>query len=118
MSFLRILFLLLGSVALLGCDRFSGLVGGPIPIDRLQQLEATSGRTVRLEGQVTAVVPLVGSGAYLLEDESGEVWVLAPDDALPTVGESVRLQGRLEVESVPEAGGEVPQIYVRQQQQQ
>lgn len=129
MSLRRILFpLVFGGALLLSCDRVSEppAINDPparnsgntvAPIGSLARATGEPSRLVRLEGQVVAVVPLVSSSAYLLKDSSGEIWVLDPSGTPPAVGKSVSLEGRLEVERVPDTQGDRLEVYVRQQQQ-
>jgi hypothetical protein len=110
----RIILSILLIVGLFGCGSLNNLKTvffktSVTPIARLQQPKQAS--VVYLQGLVGDRVPLLGSAAYQLKDQTGEVWVIAKN-ALPAPGERVSLKG--EVKYMPiEMGKEVSQdLYV------
>lgn len=91
----RVLALCLAAACLLtivGCrTKIGNIVGNP---DKYKNKE------VIVYGKVTKKLPIpfFETAAYLLEDESGEIWVLTKRSALPEVGQ------KLKVHAIVEAG--------------
>lgn len=71
--------------------------------------------TVRLQGKVAAIVPLVDWQAYQLEDPTGKIWVLT-NQANVQLADQVIVQGILRFHSIPVAGQDFGEAYVEQQQ--
>lgn len=67
--------------------------------------------TVFLQGTVGAQVPFVGSGAYALEDGTGQVWIIT-GRRLPARGSEVTLQGEIQFRSIPMDNEEFGELYV------
>lgn len=70
---------------------------------------------VHVQGQVTNRAPLLGAGAYKLNDESGTIWVFT-NQTVPNVGDEVLVKGQLRFQSIPVSGYELGEVYVQQQQ--
>lgn len=70
--------------------------------------------TVRLQGKVTAVVPLVDWQVYQLEDATGKIWVLTPRNV--QLQDQLIVQGKLRFHSIPAAGQDFGEAYVEEQQ--
>ncbi|MGK7933195.1 MAG: hypothetical protein AB4041_17430 [Microcystaceae cyanobacterium] len=107
-----ILLSLLLSVGLFGCnviDRFS--LAFPNAINLNQLSETTEGTIIYIKGQVTDNVPLLGQGAYKLQDSTGNIWVIT-DKPLPDVGEEVMLKGQLEYKPISVSNQDLGEFYV------
>jgi hypothetical protein len=75
----------------------------------------TSGIQVYLRGEVTEKVPFLGRGAYALKDQTGIIWVFT-DQFLPNMGEVVLIEGEIQYQSIPIAGGDIGEFYIKQVQ--
>jgi len=82
------------------------------PISQLQKPQPTT-TVVHLRGEVGDVAPLLAGGAYRLQDSSGSIWVLTTG-ALPQVGETLLIQGEVRYQSIPIAGQDLGESYVRE----
>lgn len=110
--------LLLGLVV--GCGRTVNL-GVTLPDGRQLstqeiatiQAEQKSGKTVYLRGEVKKQAPFLDSGAYQLEDQTGEIWVVTTGD-LPEVGTKVALKGKVIYQSIPVEQQDWGEMYVEQ----
>ncbi len=120
--FMPVCFLLLGA-GVLGCSHSAHLgIGGinipPGKIAKIGDLQQNqnAATTVYIQGQVTTRAPFLGSGAYKLKDATGTIWVVT-NQTLPNVEDEVLIEGQLQFESIPLAGQEFGEVYVREQQQ-
>ncbi|WP_448562111.1 hypothetical protein [Trichothermofontia sp.] len=68
---------------------------------------------VQLRGQVMEVAPLLQGGAYRLQDRSGSIWVLTTA-SLPSVGETLRIQGEAHYQPITIAGQDLGEFYIRE----
>ena len=73
--------------------------------------DVTEAEPVYVQGQVVAVVPLVESSLYQVQDETGLIWVLTTAIA-PELGDRVKVKGTVAFESVPIAGEELGEHYI------
>ncbi|NES84062.1 MAG: DNA-binding protein [Moorea sp. SIO2B7] len=111
-----ILPLLLGG--LIGCNHLnnSGLALPNKPnltltyIGELQQ-QQNRRSTVYLKGKVGNQAPFLRSGAYQLQDSTGSVWVIT-DQRLPTQGDEVLIEGKVEYQSILVEQQDVGELYV------
>lgn len=71
--------------------------------------------TVRLQGRITDIVPLVDWQVYQLEDATGKIWVLTNQKNIQ-LKDQVIVQGILRFHSIPVAGQDFGEAYVEQQQ--
>lgn len=97
------LTLLLGGTY--GCNRlidFSLALTGQPPVSPIAQLQKpqNSTSTVYLQGQVGYRAPFLGSGAYLLSDDTGSIWVIT-EQSLPKTGEMILIEGQVRYASIP-----------------
>lgn len=83
------------------------------PIERLS--EEALGSEVTVEGVVGDRAPLLDAGAYLLQDETGEIWVIS-NDGLPEAGESLQVQGTLEQREILINQQDYGERYLQEQQ--
>ncbi|MBW4637362.1 MAG: DNA-binding protein [Gloeocapsa sp. UFS-A4-WI-NPMV-4B04] len=72
--------------------------------------------TVYLQGKVAHHVPLLGWQMYQLQDPSGKIWVLTDQKDLQ-LNDKVLIKGNVHYQSIPLAGKDFGEAYVRQQQQ-
>jgi hypothetical protein len=70
---------------------------------------------VTVEGVVGDRAPLLDGGAYLLQDETGNIWVIS-DDGVPEAGESLRVQGTLEQREILINQQDYGERYLQEQQ--
>jgi predicted small lipoprotein YifL len=105
-------FLLSG---ILGCGQLINLElpsSDTVAIGQLPQQHQQQ-ETVQVRGKVKKVVPLVGSGAYQLEDETGAIWVVTPE-TLPQIGDEIIIEGTLNYQSIPIGEKDLGEFYVRE----
>lgn len=74
------------------------------------------GTKIYLRGKVTAQAPLLGSGAYQLEDKTGKVWVLT-NEKLPQQGEEIAIEGQVEYQDISIEQQNMGELYIVQVQQ-
>lgn len=89
------------------------------PIKKLQSLEnpgTLAERSVYLQGRVGHEVPLLGGQAYQLQDQTGTIWVVTASTEL-SPGDEVLIEGIIQYESIPIAGQEWGEVYVREREQ-
>ena len=70
--------------------------------------------TVQLEGTVKTHVQLLEGTLYLIEDTTGEIWVLSLDSP-PAEGERVRVQGVLQYEEIVVDGTDISEYYLQEE---
>ncbi|MEM9543211.1 MAG: hypothetical protein AAGA60_27445 [Cyanobacteria bacterium P01_E01_bin.42] len=80
-------------------------------IDRLTPKSA--GKIVSLRGEAIAIAPFLESGAYQLENQNGQIWVIS-DGKLPAIGTTLKIRGRVEYQSIPLDGQEFGEIYLQE----
>lgn len=96
--------------------RFSGKPNGPVaPIGELQDRQNRP-TMVYLQGRAIALAPFSQGGAYLLQDPTGEIWVVTQQD-LPAQGQEVAISGQVEYRSVAIEGQEFGELYIRELKQ-
>ncbi|HIK28757.1 MAG: hypothetical protein N3E45_12860 [Oscillatoriaceae bacterium SKW80] len=107
--------LLLGG--LYSCGSMAILFGDvPVtPISELQQARDAN-TTVYLKGTVGSLAPFLEGGAYQLQDATGSIWVVT-DGALPAQGDIVKIKGNVTYQSIPIAGKELGEIYIKEIEQ-
>mgnify|MGYP005845566451 CR=1 FL=1 len=105
--------LLSGLFLLSGCEPPLDLGVDLTPIERLS--EEALGSEMTVEGVVGDRAPLLDAGAYLLQDETGEIWVIS-DDGVPEAGESLRVQGTLEQREILINQQDYGERYLQEQQ--
>ncbi|MCU0515572.1 MAG: hypothetical protein MUC60_01675 [Oscillatoria sp. Prado101] len=73
--------------------------------------------TVYVRGKVEKRAPFLGKGgAYQLQDATGNVWVIT-NKTLPNLGDEVSIKGSVNYESIPVAGQELGEVYIKEQEQ-
>lgn len=75
--------------------------------------EASVNTTLHVEGEVMQQAPLLESSLYKISDGTHEVWI-ASQKAPPVVGESIRVRGVLQYESIPINGDDAGEFYLRE----
>ena len=102
-----------------------GLLGGcdnPTPFGiRVSPIGDVKGNwekysTVYLEGQVRKRVLFLVSSAYLLEDDTGNIWVVTTATP-PNEGQPVVIKGQVKYQSIPISGKELGEVYIEEQKQ-
>jgi hypothetical protein len=74
------------------------------------------GSNIYLKGKVTAHAPLLGSGAYQLEDKTGKVWVLT-NEKLPQTGTEIAIEGQVEYQDISIEQQNLGELYIVQVKQ-
>ncbi|MCC5898472.1 MAG: hypothetical protein JJU32_11235 [Phormidium sp. BM_Day4_Bin.17] len=105
--------LLSGFVLLAGCGTPLDLGVEPTPLGTLSQERV--GNEVTVEGVVGDRAPLLDGGAYLLQDETGNIWVVSEDE-VPEAGQSLRVQGTLERREILINQQDYGELYLQEQQ--
>jgi hypothetical protein len=72
--------------------------------------------TVYLQGKVEKRAPFLGAGAYQLQDATGSVWIIT-NKTLPNQGDEVTIKGDVNYESIPVAGQDLGEVYIKEQEQ-
>ncbi|MBE9117891.1 hypothetical protein IQ249_18495 [Lusitaniella coriacea LEGE 07157] len=104
---------LLGLIFLLGCTPLANSNVSISPIQTVQQQQENRRTQVYLKGEVVQVAPFLQGGAYLLQDETGKIWVLREGD-LPQVGDVVEIAGQTQYQSVPIENREFGEVYIQE----
>ncbi|PSO77882.1 MAG: hypothetical protein BRC40_01290 [Cyanobacteria bacterium QH_8_48_120] len=73
-------------------------------IEELQQSERGD-KIIYLRGKVSSRASFLDSGAYYLQDTTGQIWVLT-EESLPQEGDKVVVQGEVKYQSIPIGAGE------------
>lgn len=122
MSVTKSQILRLGSATLLlgglyGCGPLAVLVGN-VPVTNIGELQQArdANSTVYLEGKVGSRAPFLGAGAYQLQDATGSIWVVS-DRSLPAQGDAVKIKGNVTYQSIPVAGKELGEVYIKEIEQ-
>ncbi len=105
--------LLSGLFLLSGCDTPLDIGVDVTPLGTLSQEQL--GNEVTVEGVVGDRAPLLDGGAYLLQDESGEIWVISEEE-VPEAGQSLRVQGTLEQREIVINQQDYGELYLQEQQ--
>ena len=95
-----------------------GIFSNPVPVTKIGDIQQNqqSDSTVYLQGKVGSPAPMLGSGAYELQDPTGKIWVLS-SEMLPVEGDEVLIQGKVQYQSIPVAGKDLGEVYLQQLQQ-
>jgi hypothetical protein len=72
--------------------------------------------TVYLKGNVENKAPFLGTGAYLLRDDTGSIWIVS-EQPLPSPGDEIVLKGQVTYQSIPIAGQELGEVYLKELEQ-
>lgn len=72
--------------------------------------------TVYLQGKVAVEVPLLKQHVYQLQDSTGTIWILT-NNTTPQIGDKVLIKGQVRYQSIPLAGKEFGEVYVKEQEQ-
>jgi len=76
--------------------------------------------TVKLQGTVGSLVPLVHAQVYELQDATGQIWVLSSHHPLKPAlkpGQRLLIQGLVRYEPIEIAGQNLGEVYIEEQQQ-
>ncbi|MDA0265523.1 MAG: hypothetical protein O2890_01505 [Cyanobacteria bacterium] len=88
------------------------LAGPPIPIGTLSEPDQNS--RISVQGQVQQRAPLATGWLYLVEDDSGSIWVRS-SEAAPPLGNWVRLEGQLQYRQILVDGTDQGEHYLEEQ---
>lgn len=105
--------LLSGLFLLSGCEPPLDLGVDLTPLGTLSQERV--GDEVTVKGVVGDRAPLLDGGAYLLQDETGNIWVVSEDE-VPEAGQSLRVQGTLERREILINQQDYGELYLQEQQ--
>lgn len=73
------------------------------------------GNSIRLQGRVGHLAPLLKGQVYELQDATGKIWVLSPNRQLKS-GQQIVVRGRLRREPIEIAGQNLSEVYIEEQQ--
>ena len=105
--------LLSGLFLLSGCDTPLDIGVDVTPLGTLSQEQV--GNEVTVEGVVGDRAPLLDGGAYVLQDETGTIWVIS-EEGVPEAGDSLRVQGTLEQREIVINQRDYGELYLQEQQ--
>ncbi len=105
--------LLSGLFLLNGCDTPLDIGVDVTPLGTLSQEQV--GNEVTVEGVVGDRAPLLDGGAYVLQDETGTIWVIS-EEGVPEAGDSLRVQGTLEQREIVINQRDYGELYLQEQQ--
>ncbi len=107
------LFLML--VGVWGC---TNLVKSGVGVTDIEQVQSDwqNQDTVYLKGTVETLAPFLESGAYQLQDDTGAIWVMT-NSTLPNVGDRLVMKGQVTYQSIPIAGQELGEVYIKEREQ-
>lgn len=71
--------------------------------------------TVVVTGTVARQVPLLEGWLYLLQDETGSLWVMTQRPAAPEVGERATVEGLVRYETIAVEAIDASEIYLEEQ---
>ena len=86
-----------------------------VKIEQLQQRQKI-GAKVYLRGKVEGLTPLLGAGAYQLQDDTGSIWVFTTQP-LPSVNQDLLIQGKVEYKSIllkDMKGKDIGEVYLKE----
>jgi hypothetical protein len=116
LKLINLTILLTVLMSLLGCQKLTDSLAWlgifPRQITPIAEIpKRKEGSQIYLQGQVTRRAPFLGSGAYQLEDNTGEVWIVTKD-SLPPTGEEILIQGQIEYKTLPLAKQDWGEFYI------
>jgi hypothetical protein len=76
-----------------------------------KQEESEKNKTITINGIVKKIVPLVGSIAYQVEDNTGTIWVVS-ENKPPEIGAKIVIKGIRQYQSIPIGEEELGEYYV------
>jgi hypothetical protein len=106
------------SVMLFGCGEGFSANQPDVPLSSIREVRQQSnpGAMIYLKGQVMQQAPFLQGGAYLLRDETGQIWVVTAG-SLPKTGDEAIVKGQPSYQSIPVGGQELGEVYVRELEQ-
>ncbi|NES99054.1 MAG: hypothetical protein F6K62_13935 [Sphaerospermopsis sp. SIO1G2] len=69
--------------------------------------------TVYIQGKVEKIAPFIKQKAYLIADATGKIWVVTSQSSFK-VGQDVVVKGKVKYKSIPLAGQEYGDIYLKE----
>lgn len=96
---------------LVGCGQVPSIMDDTEAIATIEQRKA--GNIAKFRGDVTEIAPFLKGGAYLLQDDSGEIWVIAAAE-LPEVGEQLKVEGEIVYAKIAIAEQEFGEVYLNE----
>jgi hypothetical protein len=96
---------------LLGCGQVPSIMDDTEAIATIDRQKA--GNIAKFRGTVTEVAPFLKGGAYLLTDDSGEIWAIAAAQ-LPEVGEQLKVEGEIVYAKIAIAEQEFGEVYLNE----
>lgn len=86
-----------------------------VKINQLQQRQKI-GAKVYLRGKVERHAPLLGAGAYQLQDDTGSIWVFTTQP-LPSLNQDLLIKGKVEYKSIllkDMKGKDIGEVYLKE----
>ncbi len=106
------------SLVLAGLSGCTNLVKSGVGVTAIEQIQSDwqKQNTVYLKGTVENRAPFLQSGAYQIQDGTGSIWVMT-NSTLPNVGDQVVMKGEVTYQSIPIAGQELGEVYIKELEQ-
>ncbi|MCT7974086.1 hypothetical protein [Laspinema olomoucense] len=106
------------SLMIAGLGGCTNLVKSGVGVTDIEQIHSDWQKqdTVYLKGIVENRAPFLQSGAYQLQDATGSIWVMT-DSPLPNVGDEMVMKGQVTYQSIPIAGQELGEVYLKELEQ-
>lgn len=79
------------------------------PIEDISQQEADA--TLYLQGKVIQQAPFLGNGAYLLQDQTGKIWIRTNRN-LPKLGTEITIKAQVKYQSIAIGNQEMGEFYL------
>lgn len=109
--------LLVASAFLLNCQGLSSEENAPqVPTSPINEIVASphsEATPIYLGGEVVQQAPFLQGGAYLLRDETGQIWIFTTT-TLPKTGDRIVLRGKPEYQDIPIGGQNLGESYIRE----
>jgi uncharacterized protein YdeI (BOF family) len=96
-DFFLVIFLTL-SMSLVSCDSWFNSYQNPLSISKIANKK--DGKQIYLAGEVIRTIPLLGKGAYQLQDTTGKVWIFT-QTKLHVKGTKISIKGKIRYQELP-----------------
>lgn len=88
----------ISSIYLTGCDSWFNSHQNPFSIEEITNKK--EGKNIYVAGEVIRTIPLVKNGAYQLQDNTGNVWILTTA-TLPSMEAKISVKGKVQYQELP-----------------
>lgn len=121
MKLTKIQVLRFGAIGLLLGGVFACVVGffsrDNVAVTKINQLQKDrdTDSTVYIRGKVVKQVPFLGTRAYEVQDSTGTILVITKEK-FPPQNREVLIKGKVQYKSIPLGGGDLGEVYVKEQE--